>query len=151
MDTFELKPNGQIDINRVSLTEVIRKAELPAATAEFDERTANGETGIYNLAGDYIFFGPRWYYLPNRNLLDQPVSLAGGFVIPEDDPRRQKATVLGCTCGVSECWFLLVRISLEKSIVRWSEFEQFHRDWQYDLEFVFDRSAYEAQLQPPVS
>lgn len=64
-----------------------------------------------------------------------------------DDPRIGKATVLGCTCGIIECWFMQVRITLNKSTVQWSEFGQFHRDWQLDLGlFTFDREQYEAEL-----
>ena len=152
MDTFELAPDGEIRINGVPLLEVVRVEELPSATTEYDERTADGETGIYNLAGEYLYMPPSMYFLPNRNLLDQPYSLAAiGFAIPEDDPQAQKATILQCTCGVPDCWFLMTHITLEPSIVRWSAFEQFHRDWKYDLNFVFERSAYEAQLAPPVA
>lgn len=152
MDTFELPPDGEIRINGAPLLDVIREAELPSATAEYDERTANGETGIYNLAGEYLYMPPSMYFLPNRNLLDEPYSLAAiGFAIPENDPQSQKATILQCTCGVPDCWFLMTHITLEQNVVRWSAFEQFHRDWKYNLSFNFDRTDYESQLAAPVA
>jgi hypothetical protein len=65
-----------------------------------------------------------------------------------DDPRRDKATVLGCTCGVTECWFMQARIEVGPGWVRWSDFGQFHRPhWHYGLgPFTFDRRQYESQL-----
>lgn len=68
-------------------------------------------------------------------------------MLAPDDPRRRKATVLGCTCGITGCWFLLVRITMLDDVVLWSDFEQFHRPWIYTLgPFVFDRKAYLEQL-----
>ena len=79
-----------------------------------------------------------------RNLLDEPRD--PGFVLEPDDPRRSKATVLGCSCGIIDCWFLQVRVRLLSEVVVWSEFEQFHRPhWRYDLgPITFDRRQYEA-------
>jgi len=47
--------------------------------------------------------------------------------------------VLGCTCGITECWFLLVRITVLDEVVIWSDFEQVHRPW-------FDEVAYVREL-----
>jgi hypothetical protein len=105
----------------------------------------------YNLTGDYHYLPPSMLFLPERNLLDKPRSLAAGFVVPDNDPALSKATVLGCTCGIWECWFLLVKITLGDSVVQWSDFQQFYREWQYDLLFTFDRVAYERELQPPAA
>lgn len=70
-------------------------------------------------------------------------------MLAPDDRRRRKATVLGCTCGIVECWFLMVEITLLDDVVIWSDFEQFHRPWVYALgPFVFDRAAYERALEP---
>ncbi|MEH2159740.1 MAG: hypothetical protein V7K38_01545 [Nostoc sp.] len=45
---------------------------------------------------------------------------------------------------------MLVRITLNESTVQWSEFSQFHRDWQLDLgQFRFDREQYEPELSKP--
>ncbi|MGC4115157.1 MAG: hypothetical protein QM765_11220 [Myxococcales bacterium] len=69
------------------------------------------------------------------------------FKTSPDDPRNTKSLVLSCTCGVTECWFLLVSITVHPDRVEWSDFCQFHRDWHYDLgPFVFERKAYEAAL-----
>lgn len=85
--------------------------------------------------------------LPSRHLLGAPSREAGCFAIPEDDPRRRKTTLLQCTCGISECWFLLATITALEDFVIWSDFEQFHRDWVYGLgPLVFARDAYLAAI-----
>ena len=63
--------------------------------------------------------------------------------------------VLGCECGEPGCWPLVCRISATDRIVRWSDFEQPHRNgsgapvaWTYDGlgPFEFDRAEYDAAL-----
>ncbi len=83
--------------------------------------------------------------LPRRNLLGEP--WPHGFVLDPNDPRNRKSAVLGCTCGIIECWFLQALITIGEEVVTWSDFGQFHRDWRYDLgPFVFGRSQYESEL-----
>lgn len=139
-----------IEINGVDLIELVRAAELPHTRRERAERAAAGEDVADEgdaLAGQYLGFPASSLRLPCRALLDRPIDLVSHFVVATDDPRRGKAAVLGCTCGIAECWFLLVRITLLDEVVIWSDFEQFHRDWSYDLgPFVFDRAAYERAL-----
>jgi hypothetical protein len=53
--------------------------------------------------------------------------------------------VLGCGCGEVACWPLLVRTTLRKDTVIWSDFEQAHlRHWRHHGlgPFPFDRSLY---------
>ncbi|WP_143874216.1 hypothetical protein [Nostoc sp. 'Peltigera malacea cyanobiont' DB3992] len=58
-----------------------------------------------------------------------------------------RAIVLGCTCGVIECWIIQVRITLNESSVEWADFGQFNPDWQYNLgPFKFDRKQYVSEL-----
>jgi hypothetical protein len=56
--------------------------------------------------------------------------------------------VLGCTCGVSECWPLLVRITRKGGTVVWSDFRQPNRAWKHERlgPFTFAREQYEAAL-----
>jgi hypothetical protein len=43
-----------------------------------------------------------------------------------------QAVVLGCGCGESGCWPLLVSVTTEPGYVTWSEFSQPHRpNWDY--------------------
>ncbi|MCT9089088.1 hypothetical protein N4G70_09425 [Streptomyces sp. ASQP_92] len=57
--------------------------------------------------------------------------------------------VLGCSCGIWECWPLLTRITATAETVTWSDFRQPHRPAWGDLAmgpFVFPRPAYENAL-----
>jgi hypothetical protein len=137
----------QIEINGVDLIELVRRAERPHVEREIAEEIARGEVpeeGVDLRAGRYLgvpLAGVRW---PSRELFDEPFDTAArSFVLAADDPRRGKTTVLGCTCGVTECWFLLVSVTVLEEVVIWADFEQFHRAWVYDLgPFVFDKPAY---------
>jgi hypothetical protein len=56
--------------------------------------------------------------------------------------------VLGCTCGITECWFVQARVEIGQDVVRWFDFGEFHRPhWRYGLgPFTFARKQYESQL-----
>jgi hypothetical protein len=142
-----------IRIDDADLIELVREVERPLVQQEIERRVAAGEAreDLHDFSGQYMGMSERALRLPSRELLDEPWDTAGkGFVIPPDDPRRGKATVLGCTCGITECWFLLVRITILDEVVIWSDFEQFHRPWVYDLgPFIFDKQAYLRQLGGP--
>ncbi len=152
--TAERRPYRQahISINGVSLLDLVRAAEVPWVLAEKEDRREEFDDpkGFDFRAGDYHYLPASMVLLPCRQLLDEPADW--GFVLEPDDPRRAKATVLGCTCGIIECWFLQVRIELSADTVRWSDFCQFHRDaWVYDLgPFTFVRAEYERQLTQDV-
>jgi hypothetical protein len=141
---------ARIEINGVDLLALVRAVELPHAEREFADRIARGEAprgAPGGLAGAYLappLTSLRW---PSRELFGEPVDTAArGFVLAPDDPRRGK-TLLGCACGVVECWFLLASIAVFDDVVVWHDFEQFHRPWAYDLgPFVFDRAAYARAL-----
>ncbi|MDY3557294.1 hypothetical protein R5W24_006482 [Gemmata sp. JC717] len=135
------------------LIELVRRAEEPWARAEYLERLPEFENPdeFKFEPGDYHYLSAAQLLLPSRELLDGPRD--PGFVLDPDDPRRTKATVLGCTCGITQCWFLQVRVTLLPEVVVWSEFGQFHRPhWRYNLgPFTFDRKQYEAQLASGVA
>lgn len=151
-DRFELTPEGEIRVNGRDLIEIIHEVELPYAQEEYDRRIAEGEDpqDLYVIAGEYLYPPPSMFFLPCRNLLDEPDCTAEreAFIMDKDDPRRGKALLLECTCGITGCWFLQARIEVGAEHVRWYDFSQFHRDWDYGLEFQFERRAYEKQLLP---
>jgi hypothetical protein len=138
-----------IRINGVELKELVRNAELPFALAEYDARRADGETEADlgkrgALAGDYLYLSSTQTLSPSRNFLGEPYQ--HGSSAP-----ATKSLLLRCPCGITDCWFLLARITVGDVTVTWSDFEQFHRrDWRYEIgPFVFERSAYIAQFGPP--
>ena len=59
---------------------------------------------------------------------------------------ENKTEILGCNCGNAGCWPLLCKISIQGNKVIWSEFEQPHRDDDWDYSnfegFVFDKQQY---------
>ncbi|MFF3333366.1 hypothetical protein ACFYWX_28085 [Streptomyces sp. NPDC002888] len=66
------------------------------------------------------------------------------FLTPADD-----TPVLGCTCGIWECWPLLARITVTPTTITWSSFRQPHREEWGELRmgpYVFARQSYEAAL-----
>ncbi|MEM7159722.1 MAG: hypothetical protein AAF799_43175 [Myxococcota bacterium] len=144
----------EISINGEALVELVRRVERPFVDREIELRVADGEAreDIGDFAGDYMSMSSDWLRLPRRELLDEPWDTAAkGFVLAPDDPQRGRATVLGCTCGIVECWFLMVRITVLDEVVVWSDFEQFHRHWIYGLgPYVFDKAEYLRELEPRV-
>jgi len=151
---FVHRPDGHgfqpatVRINGRPLIELVRAAEEPWAKAEYLERLPEFENpdGFRFVPGDYHYLPAHRVLLPSREWLGEPSE--PGFVLDADDPRRNKATVLGCTCGIIQCWFLQVRVQVLPEVIVWSDFGQFHRPhWRYDLgPFTFDRRDYEAQL-----
>jgi hypothetical protein len=166
MDTISLRidpdlyvswPNGggfqqvEIRINDVPLIEIVREVEFPFACAEWDERTAKGEKADDIgergwLAGNYLYLPPSQVLPPSRNFFGEPY--ANGFRTDPDDPVNTKSLLLSCTCGITDCWFLLATITVRSDTMTWSDFQQFHRDWEYKtLRFVFDRTQYAAAFE----
>jgi hypothetical protein len=62
------------------------------------------------------------------------------------------APLLGCPCGIWQCWPLTARIAVTASTVTWSSFRQPHREQWGELAigpFTFERGAFEAALAAP--
>ncbi|HZG16466.1 MAG TPA: hypothetical protein VE710_15860 [Candidatus Bathyarchaeia archaeon] len=100
-----------------------------------------------SIAGDYAWLWSDVVFLPSRHFLGEPIY--------ELDFYNGKSAVLGCECGIVECWPLVAKITLTQDTVTWSDFEQPHRGpesagghWDYRTfgPFVFDRKEYESQL-----
>ena len=64
---------------------------------------------------------------------------------------KNKTMVLGCSCGVSACWPLLCKITVDGDRVIWSDFEQPHRDEEWDYSnfegFEFDKQQYLDEIE----
>lgn len=144
---FKNPENGfqpiDIFINDRSFLEIIRETEEPIIAKENLQRDAESQLK----AGDYYSLPATLTYLPCRNLLDEPDEF--DFLIEPEHLHSNKSTLLGCTCGVLECWFIVAKITLTPTTVTWSNFAQFHFDYEYDLKpFVFEREQYERELLP---
>ena len=60
-----------------------------------------------------------------------------------------KVQVMICGCGCDECWDLDVEITETESIVTWTNFENTHRQWNYDKlkPFLFDKKQYYSAIE----
>jgi hypothetical protein len=119
----------RILIDGIDFRELARRHEAPIATA----------AGTPELAGAYEYrstttFSPDLFYGKDPTTAD-------------DNPNR--VTLMGCGCGVIECWPLLATIDVRDQYVRWHSFRQPHRPaWRYDGfgPFAFDRSQYDRAI-----
>ncbi len=131
-------PRGEVElvlfVDDVDLVEVLRIAELPAATEE----------GAPTLAGSYAGL-PAWRLR---------AGVVGHFLGGPDSHLfcgpRDKTVLLGCNCGEPGCWPLMANVDATSRDVRWSDFEQPHRSGRWSYEglgpIVFDRRDYERAL-----
>ncbi|GAA3228230.1 hypothetical protein [Nonomuraea helvata] len=148
MQEIEFRTGNQglieILIDGVPLLDLVRTAELPYAQDEQLERAEEfAPEPAPLLAGDYSYFPQRLVGWPSRHYLGEPAET----VYNQDD---DETMLLGCTCGIPECWALLARIEVTDAVVRWSRFNNNHRDWDLPATlgtFVFDRRQYERALR----
>ena len=121
---------AQIHIDQTSLIDLLKQFEQPLANRE----------GSPDLAGSYGWLSKESAFNSLKGLENR----ANGKVI-----------LLGCICGIDECWPLLARVETTETTVIWSDFEQPYRSsnhpnsWDYSGfgPFVFDRIAYETELE----
>lgn len=113
---------AEIAINGTSLIDLVTPFEAPHVAAE------NEQSGGELRAGDYHYPAVTWIERLRR-------------------PGKEEF-VLGCTCGIIECWAIVVDITRDARIVRWSNLRHNHRwKWRYDLgPFEFDRDLYDAEI-----
>lgn len=112
-------------INGQSLIDLVRPVELPFAELE----------GKPDIAGRY-----GW-------LSDVDCEL--------QRLKTEECMLLGCPCGIPDCWPLTTRVSLAEDIVCWSRFLNWHKakgcasEWDYGAlgPFVFDRQQYETAVR----
>ena len=140
--TFELAPAGgdyaddltqiRIEVNGMSLIELVRRAELPSAQADDEEE----------LAGTYVGLVPGYIRI---DLASQFLGTPGNSLSPGPE---EKTALLSCNCGEVGCSPLLARVTVDDDTVSWDEFEQPTRpDWDYDgFGFTFARRQYEQAL-----
>jgi len=102
------------------LVDRLKELEIPFALAEENPR----------LAGEYLGLAPEEWRIRK----------------PYQDGR---SAVLGCECGIVDCWPFLTRILVGEETVTWSDFKQpFRPKWSYAAlgTFTFDRAQYLSEL-----
>jgi hypothetical protein len=92
--------------------------------------------------GDGYYWLPARYVLPpSRHLWGEPFQACGW-------PVRDVA-LLGCRCGIPDCWSFTARVVVGQGRVGWLGFRQYRREWwRYDAlgGFVFDAGQYDSAL-----
>ena len=136
-----LLKTADLFVNGRNFLDIIRDTEQPFADAE----------GHPRIAGKYIGIPWKLAIFPSRHLLGEyPPIVPAGW---------DQGQLLRCTCGDAGCWPLLARIIVEGATIRWTDFKQPHRGptsrtshWRYDAlpDLIFDRTAYEAALNPVI-
>jgi hypothetical protein len=112
-------------INGQSLIDLVRPVELPFAELE----------GKPDIAGSYDWLCD--VYCEIQQL------------------KTEECILLGCHCGIPDCWPLTARVSMTEDIVCWSRFRNWHKakgcasEWDYGAlgPFVFDRQQYETAVR----
>ncbi|MEV8097735.1 hypothetical protein [Kitasatospora sp. NPDC085879] len=135
-------PIVDILVDGVRLVELARTAELPFAEAEQLERAEEfSPDAAPLLAGDYMPLSSAFGW-PRRHFLGEPRTLPWGG-------EEGEVMLLGCTCGIDECWALMARITVAPQTVTWSAFRNNCRDWDLSSmgSFVFARQQYEGSLR----
>ncbi|MFE6614499.1 hypothetical protein [Amycolatopsis sp. NPDC057786] len=135
----ERETSLQFLIDGVSFLELVREAELPGALAEQKERAEEFPTEPAPLlAGDYA---PSTRLSVEHLLGGAPDRVPHGV---EDDEHL----LLGCTCGIDDCWALVAKIVADDDTVTWSALRNTYRDWDYGGigELTFSRRQYEKAL-----
>lgn len=126
------EPHLEINVDGVPLRELARRAELPSARADRQEDLAGAYHGLTGIEA------VRW---PSRHFLGRP-ALAG------EGPGE--TALLGCDCGVWDCWPLFAKVEVSDETVTWRDFRNGHRP-AWDLSglgpFEFERGRYEAALR----
>jgi len=121
---------------RKSVEPVIDGIPLIKLVAEFESAQGWEPAGGYG-ALDQIFSHLQDYFVGREDL-----SCFGD---------SGKIALLGCSCFEVGCWPLLAKVSIEPGRVTWSQFEQPHREEEWDYggfgPFVFDTEQYGAAIQ----
>ena len=113
----------QILINDIDLISLVKIVEQPMAAA-------NNEVGI---AGSYA-------PLTLDDLYDE--------IKIDCDVETKEITLLGCPCGIVDCWPLCAHMEQSEDTIMWYGFSNPHRKWDYSNfgPFVFDKREYEDLL-----
>lgn len=114
-------------INGEPLLELIKRREQSFAAKE----------GQASIVGSYAYLN-----LIDFEELFLRVALEADLAQDERD-----VFLLGCPCGIWSCWYLTLKIKFETETVKLYEFKNPRRkDWQYGLEFKFDRVSFVSEI-----
>ena len=118
-------------IDRKSLLETIREIEMPYMEEE----------GLLPDLADFSY----GHLSPHDLYFDLTTAASEDEI---DSFSHEYGAELYCCadCGESGCWSVVTHIRIEEDYVYWFDFEQNHRDWEYNLEYKFDRTQYDQAM-----
>jgi len=118
-----------VAINGEPLLELIKRRE----------RSFAAKDGQASIAGDYAYLS-----LIDFKKLFLDALLPNGQLAASDE---RSVVLLGCPCGIWDCWYLALKIKFEANAVKFSDFTNPRRkDWRYGLEFKFDRVSFVGEI-----
>ena len=125
-----------IRVNGSRLQEMVQAVEASQATGDAEASVPGGYMGLHPQPDSYFI----------RRLLGEPiVHTSNGISL--------RTTLLGCTCGETNCWPLQADVEVTDRTVTWLNFRSPKDEW--DLSpigpFVFDRDQYENSLAAATS
>lgn len=131
LNDYDMKGEGLteivVTINDKPLLELIRQRERSFAVKD----------GQASIAGSYAYLS-----LIDFEELFLRAALEADLAQDERD-----VVLLGCPCGIWSCWYLALKIKFEANAVKFSDFTNPRRkDWQYGLEFKFDRVSFVGEI-----
>ena len=140
MDSIKFYPNDY-EMNDESLTEVIVtiNGEPLLELIRQREQSFAAKDGQASIAGDYAYLS-----LIDFEKLFLYVLLPNGRLAASGE---RSVVLLSCPCGIWDCWYLALKIKFETETVKLYDFTNPRRkDWQYGLEFKFDRVSFVSEI-----
>ncbi|WP_298026559.1 hypothetical protein [uncultured Campylobacter sp.] len=138
MDSIKFYPNDY-EMNGEGLTEVVVaiNGEPLLELIRRCEQSFAAKDGQSCIAGDYAYLS-----LIDFEELFLRTALEADLAQDERD-----VVLLGCPCGIWDCWYLALKIKFETETVKLYDFTNPRRkDWQYGLEFKFDRASFVSEI-----
>ena len=131
LNDYEMNGEGLtevvVTINGEPLLELIKRREQGFAAKD----------GQASIAGGYAYLS-----LIDFEELFLRAALEADLAQDERD-----VVLLGCPCGIWDCWYLALKIKFETETVKLYDFKNPRRkDWQYGLEFKFDRVSFVSEI-----
>jgi hypothetical protein len=139
MDSIKFYPNDY-EMNGESFTEVVTINDKPLLELiRQREQSFAAKDGQASIAGDYAYLS-----LIDFKKLFLDALLPNGQLAASSE---RSVVLLGCPCGIWSCWYLALKIKFEENAVKFTDFTNLRRkDWQYGLEFKFDRVSFEGEI-----
>ncbi|WP_298054071.1 hypothetical protein [uncultured Campylobacter sp.] len=140
MDSIKFYLNDY-ESNGESLTEVVVaiNGEPLLELIKRREQSFAAKDGQASIAGDYAYLS----LIDFKKLFLDALSPNGRLAASGE----RSVVLLGCPCGIWNCWYLALMVKFETETVKLYEFKNPRRkDWQYGLEFKFDRVSFVSEI-----